>query len=94
MPATSFFLCTVTGTSAGLVAGMVLVMAPVPAQAGPVMVLTVAGAAAGFAAWLLAVRPRERWAYRRLRGLCQRCGYDLTGNVSGVCPECGWVRHG
>jgi len=29
---------------------------------------------------------------------CQRCGYDLTGNTSGVCPECGqallqsWVR--
>lgn len=20
---------------------------------------------------------------------CQSCGYDLTGNVSGVCPECG-----
>jgi hypothetical protein len=20
---------------------------------------------------------------------CQRCAYDLTGNVSGVCPECG-----
>jgi len=20
---------------------------------------------------------------------CQQCGYDLTGNVSGVCPECG-----
>jgi hypothetical protein len=20
---------------------------------------------------------------------CPRCGYDLTGNVSGVCPECG-----
>ncbi|UCG17088.1 MAG: hypothetical protein JSV19_03465 [Phycisphaerales bacterium] len=20
---------------------------------------------------------------------CRRCGYDLTGNVSGVCPECG-----
>ena len=20
---------------------------------------------------------------------CLRCGYDLTGNVSGVCPECG-----
>lgn len=26
---------------------------------------------------------------RRERGLCFRCGYDLTGNVSGVCPECG-----
>ena len=22
-------------------------------------------------------------------GHCQRCGYDLTGNVSGKCPECG-----
>jgi hypothetical protein len=22
-------------------------------------------------------------------GHCQRCGYNLTGNVSGVCPECG-----
>lgn len=21
--------------------------------------------------------------------LCDGCGYDLTGNVSGVCPECG-----
>lgn len=20
---------------------------------------------------------------------CQACGYDLTGNTSGVCPECG-----
>ena len=23
------------------------------------------------------------------RGLCQACGYNLTGNMSGVCPECG-----
>lgn len=22
-------------------------------------------------------------------GHCHKCGYDLTGNVSGVCPECG-----
>jgi hypothetical protein len=22
-------------------------------------------------------------------GLCKNCGYDLTGNVSGICPECG-----
>ena len=26
---------------------------------------------------------------RRKRGLCLNCGYDLTGNVSGICPECG-----
>jgi hypothetical protein len=30
---------------------------------------------------------------RRLHeGLCRRCGYNLTGNVTGTCPECGaWV---
>jgi len=36
--------------------------------------------------------PLRRWRhgrYRRRRGLCSRCGYDLTGNVSGICPECG-----
>ncbi len=27
---------------------------------------------------------------RRTRpGHCQKCGYDLTKNESGVCPECG-----
>ena len=30
------------------------------------------------------------WRYWRCRkGLCVKCGYNLTGNVSGVCPECG-----
>jgi predicted RNA-binding Zn-ribbon protein involved in translation (DUF1610 family) len=23
--------------------------------------------------------------------LCRKCGYNLTGNVSGICPECGAV---
>jgi hypothetical protein len=22
-------------------------------------------------------------------GMCQKCGYNLTGNISGRCPECG-----
>lgn len=26
---------------------------------------------------------------RMLHGHCQKCGYNLTGNVSGVYPECG-----
>jgi len=26
---------------------------------------------------------------RAPRGHCVACGYDLTGNTSGVCPECG-----
>src|SRR5262249_50413980 len=30
-----------------------------------------------------------RRSRRRKRGLCIHCAYDLTGNVSGVCPECG-----
>ena len=32
------------------------------------------------------------WCDRRRRpgeGCCQECGYNLTGNVSGRCPECG-----
>ena len=32
--------------------------------------------------------PARRYVFRR-KGLCLRCGYNLTGNVSGVCPECG-----
>ncbi len=30
---------------------------------------------------------RPRW--RRLRHRCIHCSYNLTGNTSGVCPECG-----
>lgn len=47
---------------------------------------------------LLAVYPvtaflRGPWRrYRRFaRGLCIHCGYNLTGNVTGTCPECGKV---
>lgn len=35
----------------------------------------------------------KRYAYSPVFGangnLCTRCGYDLQGNVSGICPECG-----
>ena len=34
-------------------------------------------------------RGRLAGPFRRPPGHCQTCGYDLTGNVSGVCPECG-----
>lgn len=39
-------------------------------------------------------RPQPR---RRPGRCCPECQYDLTGNVSGVCPECGreippWIR--
>ncbi len=35
-----------------------------------------------------AIRRRRR-QQRRLRGRCESCNYDLTGNVTGLCPECG-----
>lgn len=41
---------------------------------------------------LLAVPTARLWWLDRRRmppGHCPRCGYDLTGNVSGRCPECG-----
>jgi hypothetical protein len=29
------------------------------------------------------------WRRRPRAGHCAACGYDLTGNTSGICPECG-----
>lgn len=54
----------------------------------------------GFPSWLpipvLAVYPALyflvvgiRRFRRRGKNLCKHCDYDLTGNESGVCPECG-----
>lgn len=41
------------------------------------------------------LRRRYSRAYRREQGLCADCCYNLTGNVSGICPECGTpVRSG
>lgn len=35
------------------------------------------------------VRGPVRRRRRRAGGRCVACGYNLTGNVSGICPECG-----
>ena len=49
-------------------------------------VVWLGGASAPLARWWW----RDRLGERRARNnLCPRCGYNLTGNVSGVCPECG-----
>jgi hypothetical protein len=41
---------------------------------------------AGLVAGLIAPYLRSR---PPIPGRCRECGYDLTGNVSGICPECG-----
>ena len=51
----------------------------------PLWSVAAAGGAVACAAAFLARRPRRR----DRAGRCPACGYDLTGNVSGVCPECG-----
>jgi hypothetical protein len=40
--------------------------------------------------WLvLSIPSRFLAALRRRRGHCGRCGYNLSGNITGLCPECG-----
>jgi len=41
--------------------------------------------------WLLVASGRrlDARAERINRGLCRHCGYNLAGNISGICPECG-----
>jgi hypothetical protein len=54
----------------------------------------------GFPLWFPAAvfaAPPGLWLLRRIHrrprpGHCPHCGYDLRGNVSGVCPECGEVK--
>jgi hypothetical protein len=29
-------------------------------------------------------------SHRAATGLCVNCGYDLRGNITFICPECGW----
>ena len=33
--------------------------------------------------------PVRLWRRSSLADRCRRCGYNLTGNTSGICPECG-----
>lgn len=48
-------------------------------------------AAAGCATLILATTIICWYRRRREPGRCHACGYDLTGNTSGRCPECGAV---
>ncbi len=47
---------------------------------------------AAYPALAFARGPLRRWR-RRMRRFCIACGYDLMGNVSGVCPDCGRANY-
>ena len=73
--------------SDGLVAGLFFLFSPLPglanfflAAAANSIVYACFGAFVGDAVGRVRIFSRSR---------CQKCGYDLTGNVSGACPECG-----
>lgn len=42
--------------------------------------------------WRPVIRGRDAIDWADFEHICLRCGYDLTGNLSGVCPECGAER--
>jgi len=42
---------------------------------------------------LLTLAQRLRSLTRRRAGQCASCGYNMTGNVTGACPECGSPHH-
>jgi hypothetical protein len=74
-------------------AGLLMVTAgPVPRDGWPLIALLYAAAlslvALGTVGLMRQAKVDERDGLRR-RGLCVECGYDLTANASGVCPECG-----
>jgi hypothetical protein len=52
-----------------------------------------AGGGAMMLAALLMIRRLRRIARSRRRHVCFGCGYDLTGNTSGICPECGLATY-
>ena len=75
--------------------GWRMLASPTPAAHRAFVAIALCTAAA-WLAWFILERPKivaaeqcmER-QWRRAKGQCLSCGYDLAGNVSGVCPECG-----
>jgi len=70
------------GVHTGVVSRGVLFWVPLYA---PILVF------GSFPAWLIIRNSRRK--RRRCATGCKTCRYDLTGNMSGVCPECGTAIH-
>ncbi len=78
-------------TSFGMLAWLLLSYGVTEWQAALLLGVMVVSAAS--LVWPAMRRQTEDEAQRNYAddtGHCGRCEYDLTGNVSGICPECGW----
>ena len=68
-------------------------VAPMIRSGVPVWVTVLVVAAVGAGATLVlvqvALHAARPYLLRELPGRCRCCGYDLTGNATDVCPECG-----
>ena len=81
-----------TGAFGGLTLGLLSTQNPTAGGLAAIAAMGAVGAALQCWAWWSRTRPRNLCVRRQLNGQCATCGYDLTGNVSGVCPECGTRR--
>jgi uncharacterized paraquat-inducible protein A len=90
------------GVVAGGIASIVLtetLRLPKELAAPAVVVAAVGSAVATYQLLLIRIRGAlltylERMAQRQRLPMCLRCGYNLEGVVSDVCPECGTRIHG
>ncbi len=80
------FLCSIAGVSKAL---RWLHSMPLWATA----CVAALGLFQGLALWSALLAQTYIWRRRLATGICLRCGYNLTGNVSGICPECGTRVH-
>jgi drug/metabolite transporter (DMT)-like permease len=86
----SFLAGTLVGAGLGVAGVVAFRLAVVPGQPSHGWILVpalflVTGAVSVVAGLLMKAVPPPRFA----PGLCQACGYNLRGNTSGRCPECG-----
>lgn len=99
------WLYLVVGTVVGIVAGIVEALVSSIGSTNFWWTVKLHYFQLGFAGWFFGLvggyvvakrmqRARlRRWQERTRHGQCVACGYDLRGNTSGHCPECGQPAH-
>lgn len=82
-------IALLAGPSPVMLAAVVVVQMLLPRWAELPTLTVLAAAVVWGTDWFVRARPARIRRGRRERGECLHCGYNLTGNVSGACPECG-----